>query len=145
MEEKNKGGRPAFELSDEDLTKLINMIRIQCTQVEICNIFGVTDKTLNVALKKAGEPGFSELYKKHQDEGRMSLRRSQWKSATENLNPTMLIWLGKQMLDQKDKIETDHKSSDGTMTPKPSVNLTRLSEKELKQLERLTDKATDTD
>ena len=39
----------------------------------------------------------------------------------------------------------DLSSSDGTMTPKPVANLTRLSDKELKQLERLTDKATDTD
>ncbi|GEM_PF-1996093 len=116
--EGNQGGRPPFELSADDLAKLINMIRIQCTQVEICNIFGVTDKTLNVALEKAGEPGFSELYKKHQDEGRMSLRRSQWKSATENLNPTMLIWLGKQVLDQSDKIDQRLTSPDGSMTPK---------------------------
>ena len=28
----------------------------------------------------------------------------QWQAA-ENGNPTMLIWLGKQMLDQKDKVE----------------------------------------
>ena len=38
--------------------------------------------------------------------------------------------------------QVDNTSSDGTMTPKPAVNLTRLSEKELKELERLTDKAT---
>lgn len=104
MAEKNKGGRPAFELSDDDLAKLINMIRIQCTQVEICNIYGVTDKTLNNALKKIGQPGFSELFKKHQDEGKASLRRSQWKAATEKLNPTMLVWLGKQMLGQRDQV-----------------------------------------
>lgn len=34
-----------------------------------------------------------------------------------------------------------HTSPDGSMTPKSSVNLTRLSDKELEQLERLTDKA----
>ena len=35
----------------------------------------------------------------------------------------------------------DHKSSDGSMTPQATSDLSTLSEKELKQLERLTDKA----
>jgi len=35
--------------------------------------------------------------------GRISLRRSQMKLAERN--PTMAIWLGKQWLDQKDKLE----------------------------------------
>jgi hypothetical protein len=103
-----EGGRPPFELSDADFEKLINMIRIQCTQNEICGIFGVTDKTLNEALRRRDQPGFSELYKKHQDEGRASLRRAQWKAAQDG-NPTMLVWLGKQMLGQRDKQEIEHK------------------------------------
>lgn len=111
-----KGGRPAFELSDQDFDRLISMVRIQCTQDEICGIFGVTDKTLNNALKKRGEPGFSDLYKKHSDEGKASLRREQWKAAQSG-NPTMLVWLGKQMLGQRDKHEVDNTSSDGSMTP----------------------------
>jgi len=106
MAEKNKGGRPAFELSDEDYQKLVAMIRIQCTRDEICGVFGVTDKTLSAAIKRRGEAdGFSALFKKHQDEGKASLRRSQWKAATEKLNPTMLVWLGKQMLGQRDQVE----------------------------------------
>jgi hypothetical protein len=108
MAEKNKGGRPPFELSDKDFEKLVAMIRIQCTQEEICNIYGVTHKTLNKALKERGEEGFSQLYKKHQDEGCASLRRSQWKAATEKLNPTMLVWLGKQMLGQRDQVDMHH-------------------------------------
>jgi hypothetical protein len=38
------------------------------------------------------------------EEGRMSLRRLQWKKAQEG-NTTMLIWLGKQYLGQSDKQE----------------------------------------
>lgn len=99
-----KGGRPRFELSDEDFAKLIGMIRIQCTQEEICGIYGIDHKTLNEALKRRGEPGFSQLFKRHQDEGKASLRRAQWKAAVEKHNPTMLVWMGKQMLGQKDKV-----------------------------------------
>ena len=111
-----QGGRPQFNLSDDEFEQLITMVRIQCTQEEICRIHSVTDKTLNEALKRRGEPGFSEFYKKHQDEGRASLRRAQWKAAQSG-NPTMLVWLGKQMLGQRDKQDFDLTTSDGSMRP----------------------------
>ena len=81
------------------------MARIQCTQLEICDIFEVTDKTLNLALKKHSGGSFSDLIKKNASHGKASIRRGQWKLATEKLNPTMLIWLGKQHLGQKDQVE----------------------------------------
>lgn len=119
-----KGGRPPFELDDSEFAKLVGMIRIQCTQEEICGIYGVTDKTLNKALRRRGEPGFSELFKKHQDEGKASLRRAQWKAAVENLNPTMLVWQGKQHLGQTDKVESTLKGKVQTedVTPLDRIN-----------------------
>jgi hypothetical protein len=99
-----KGGRPPFELNDQDFERLVGMLRIQCTQQEVCGVFGVTDKTLNEALRRRGAHGFSDLYKKHQDEGKVSLRRLQWKAAQDG-NTTMLVWLGKQVLGQKDRHE----------------------------------------
>ncbi len=44
---------------------------------------------------------FGVLYQKARAEKRVELAELQWKAA-ENLNPTMLIWLGKQDLDQTD-------------------------------------------
>lgn len=110
--------RPTKDLSDEDYVKLIAMIGIQCTRDEVCSVLGISDKTLTAALKRRGEPGgFSALYKKHLGEGRASLRRMQWKAAQSG-NAAMLIWLGKQHLDQHDKQDIDHKSTDGSMSPK---------------------------
>ena len=43
--------------------------------------------------------------------GKASLRRTQWKTATGG-NPTMQIWLGKNMLGQTDKQEIDHNIND---------------------------------
>lgn len=107
-----KGGRPRFELSDEDFDRLVAMIRIQCTQDEICGVFGVTAETLNASLQERGEGSFSTLYKKHQDEGKASLRRAQWKAAQDG-NPTMLVWLGKNMLGQTDRQAIEHSGPDG--------------------------------
>ena len=111
MTAKNKGGRPRKVLTDDDWAKLIAMIRIQCTQAEICGIFGMDSNTLDRIIKERGHKGFSDLFKKHGDEGKASLRRAQWKAATEDHNPTMLIWLGKQVLGQRDK--TEHSGPDG--------------------------------
>tara|TARA_R110000796_G_scaffold94486_1_gene199354 strand:+ start:2728 stop:3114 length:387 start_codon:yes stop_codon:yes gene_type:complete len=106
MTKNDNMGRPAFTLTDEQFKTIEGMARIQCTQVEICDIFEVTEKTLNVALKKHSGTTFSQLIKKNASHGKASVRRGQWKLATEKLNPTMLIWLGKQHLGQTDKVES---------------------------------------
>jgi len=98
---------PMKPMTEKELEQLINMIRIQCTRDEICDILNMSDTTLNRRIKEQGIEGvdnFEALYKKHQGEGKASLRRAQWKAAQDG-NPTMLVWLGKQMLGQKDKQE----------------------------------------
>ena len=92
-------------LDDKDFARLVQMIRIQCTQDDICCVFGMSPDSLGRRLKERGVGTFAELYKKHAHEGKASLRRAQWQSATEKLNPTMLIWLGKNMLGQRDVID----------------------------------------
>jgi len=121
MTTNNKGGRPRKELTEDDWNKLIAMIRIQCTQDEICGIFGMTAETLNDRIQERGEDSFSTLFKKHSDEGKASLRRAQWKAATEDHNPTMLVWLGKQMLAQRDKME--HSGPDGGPMPVTRIEI----------------------
>ena len=95
---------PTKPLDDKDWERLINMVRIQCTREEICNIFDMTEKTLNSRISERGEGNFSLLYKKYGDEGKASLRRMQWKSANGG-NVSMQIFLGKQMLGQTDKTQ----------------------------------------
>ena len=101
----NQVGRPKVELTDNDWKKIIGMIQIQCTAVEICGVFGISEDTLGRRIKETEwleADNFAELYKKHQHEGRASLRRAQWKAAQDG-NSTMLVWLGKQVLGQRDK------------------------------------------
>ena len=92
MAEKNKVGAPKKQL---DYKLIEDLAMIQCTQQEIANILEVSVRTLQ------RDEEFCRIYKKGQDNGKMSLRRMQWKAATEG-NHTMLVWLGKQYLDQKD-------------------------------------------
>ena len=71
---------------------------IQCTTAEIAKIVGVSEARLD------HDKEYIRIHKKGLDEGRMSLRRLQWQKANEG-NVTMLIWLGKQYLGQKDRQE----------------------------------------
>ena len=98
---------PSKPMTDKDFEQLVGMIRIQCTRDEICNILNMSEDTLNRRIAERGIEGvqnFAALYKKHQGEGHASLRRAQWKAAQDG-NPTMLVWLGKQVLGQRDKQE----------------------------------------
>ena len=103
-------GRPKIEINWEDVRKLS---LLQCTQNEIASFLGVSVDTL---LRRKE---FCELHKKGMEEGRMSLRRLQWKKAQDG-NTTMLIWLGKQYLGQSDKQELSGK--DGQPLS-PNINM----------------------
>jgi hypothetical protein len=98
---------PSKPMDDRMFEQLISMIRIQCTAEEISGVLGMSVDTLDRRIKEReieGVTNFADLYKKHSGEGKASLRREQWKLAQAG-NPTMLVWLGKQMLGQKDKQE----------------------------------------
>lgn len=96
-----EGGRPRVEI---DIDQLRNLVRIQCTAEECASVLNCSADTLDRRLKEEGFDGFADFYKRHSSEGKASLRRAQWKAAQDG-NPTMLIWLGKQMLAQRDKHE----------------------------------------
>lgn len=95
-----KTGRPRKEI---DQKQFENLCGLQCTEEEICGWFDVTDKTLNSWCRRVYGVNFSEVFKQKRVNGKISLRRSQFKLAENNAN--MAIWLGKQYLGQKDKPE----------------------------------------
>ena len=95
----NKGGRPRKEIDAKLVEQLAS---IQCTDEEIAAICGVSHDTL--LRRKNDDPVFLEAIEQGRAKGRVSLRRLQWKAANSG-NPTLLIWLGKQILGQSDKAE----------------------------------------
>lgn len=94
-----KKGRHYKEINE---TQFESLCAIQCTESEICDVLGVTDKTLNAWCKRTYKMNFSEIFRLKRSKGKASLRRLQYKEA-EKGNVTMLIWLGKQWLDQAEK------------------------------------------
>ena len=63
---------------------------------EIADWYGVTEQSIRYR--------FNEYLAKARSSLKIKLRRAQLKVAIENENPTMLIWLGKQMLGQSENV-----------------------------------------
>lgn len=94
--ETKKMGRPQREI---DLRLVARLAKIQCTIQEISSILDIPYGTLT------NRPDFTAVYKKNCEGGKCSLRRLQFKLAQKSA--AMAIFLGKQYLGQKDKVEFD--------------------------------------
>ena len=99
----------ARPLKEIDKKQFENLCGLQCTKEEICSFFELTDKTLETWCKREYGLGFSEVFRQKRGKGKISLRRAQFRLAEKNAN--MAIWLGKQYLDQKDRIEDGNKDA----------------------------------
>jgi hypothetical protein len=81
-----------------DLVQLEKLCSIQCTDEDLAGAFGVTTRTIENKRKK---PEYAEAMRRGRAKGRISVRREQFK-LLERGNASMAIWLGKQLLDQRD-------------------------------------------
>ena len=102
---KNKKGRPEIKFNKEDLKTIETLGKIKAPYDLIANHFGCSTRT--IANKMADEESdFFHAYKKGFAKARMALAKKQLEIALGG-NVTMLIWLGKQWLEQTDKQEID--------------------------------------
>lgn len=97
---KKAGRRPL----DIDPAQVEALARIDCTTPEIAAVVGCSEDTL--------ERRFAGNLEKGRREGRASLRRMQYKLAMDG-NATMLIWLGKMQLGQRETVRQEHSGVDG--------------------------------
>jgi hypothetical protein len=81
-------GRKLLDISEDDVRRLA---AIDCTPREMARFFGCDEQTISRR--------FSSLIEKTRARTYSTLRRRQLEVAIEG-HPTMLIWLGKQMLGQ---------------------------------------------
>jgi len=105
---KGEGGRPRKEVAWAQVDKLCQLHAPAC---EIADYLSVTDWPVSYntldrhAMEEHGVTFGEYVRQKTASFGKIKLRQLQWKTA-ESGNPTMLIWLGKQMLGQTDKVDT---------------------------------------
>lgn len=89
----------------EETPKLIDQIRslgmLQCTQKDAAGVLGVAVNTFTDFLSR--NPASKAAWENGPSAGRVSVRRKQYDLAMKG-NARLLVWLGKQWLDQRDKI-----------------------------------------
>jgi hypothetical protein len=81
-----------------DLVELEKLCSVNCTDEEIAAWFSLSTRTIESRRK---QPKFAEVMNRGRAKGRISVRRAQMK-LLESGNGTMGIWLGKQLLGQRD-------------------------------------------
>ena len=88
-------GRKAIPI---DLIELEKLCFLHCTDEEIADFLSVSVRTL---VNRRKDPAFAEVMRRGRGKGRISVRRAQWKLMDAG-NAQMSIWLGKQVLGQRD-------------------------------------------
>jgi hypothetical protein len=83
-----------------------NLCHIQCTVKEMEHILCCEYHTIDRWCKRTYLDTYSNVYKRFAEGGKASLRRNQFNLSKSN--SSMAIWLGKQMLGQKDETAVKH-------------------------------------
>lgn len=124
--DQGKPGRP----KKEGITakRLERLGRLHCTLEELAGHFDVSVATMTRRLQ---QPALREAFERGRSKGKITVRRYQIKLLRAG-NATMGIWLGKQLLGQRDvqEIEVGPKSES-------AQNLAALSTDELMEYRRL--------
>jgi hypothetical protein len=97
-----KRGPKPIQIDWEQFDKLCY---IQCSLLEIAAFFECSEDTIENKVKQTHGIKFSDYSKQKRGKGKISLRRKQFDQAMHG-NTTLLIWLGKQYLEQSDKQES---------------------------------------
>ncbi len=117
------GGRPRAEDSfDMEQVKLFG--RFRATYKTMADFLNVSERTIERLMADEGSK-FCRYYNKGFSTMKMSLSEAQVNAAL-NGNSALLIWLGKQHLDQRDKQEIESKVE---VTGRPVISFGDTSKK----------------
>lgn len=89
----------AQKVTDDKRQSVFRLARLGCTVAEIAWVTGISAATIKRRFRRELDRGHAQLC--------TSIRRRQLAAARKG-NITMLIWLGKQFLGQKDRQEVVH-------------------------------------
>ena len=96
--------RKKIEVDPEQVRELA---RLGCTWDEIAGVLKIARSTLVVRMR---EKRFRDAYEQGVAEGDVSIRRAQYDSALKG-KTGMLVWLGKNRLNQTDRVETRNETT----------------------------------
>lgn len=130
MVDKNVGGRPPkLEPDDKTIKFVSGLATIGCTKKEAAAALLVSEPTFHKFLND--HPAVVEAWDMGAGQLAVSLRRKQWKMADKSA--AMLIFLGKNILGQVDKIEHSGPNG-GPIETKGTVDVAGLTLEQLRAL-----------
>ena len=100
-------GRPEALI---DWTTATALLQAGCTGVQIASRFGIHPNTLYERCKKEHNCEFSEYSQQKREHGETLLLQKQFDAAMKG-DKTMLIWLGKQRLGQKERSANENETT----------------------------------
>lgn len=131
--QKGSGGRPPKQINYKVLD---NLCKIQCTEKEIEAILEMDYNTIQAHIVEEQGKSFSEYIQEKAMGGKRSLRRKQFELAMKG-DRTMLVWLGKNYLNQADKHEISGSNGGPIKTADQTATLAKLSNEKLDLLEEI--------
>lgn len=93
-----------------DWKKVDSYLKAQCDGAAIAGILGIAPLTLYRACEREHKVNFNAYAQQKKAEGKELLRAKQFQTAMDG-DKTLLIWLGKQYLGQKDKQEVEQSTT----------------------------------
>lgn len=103
-------GRPKVTINWSEVDKYL---KAQCDGVGIAAILGVHPATLYRACEETHKVNFANYSQAKKAEGKELLRQKQMEVAIDG-DKTMLVWLGKQYLDQSEKVAANNINTNKT-------------------------------
>ena len=130
-------GRPPKTLTTEQMSQ-VEALAAYLTQEQIADYFGIGRTTFIAMLDR--DPDISEHYKRGKAKAIGSVAQGLLQKARNGDTASAIFYL-KTQAGWRETNHIDHTSSDGTMTPKAALDVSKLSTKELGSLVELLDKA----
>jgi hypothetical protein len=103
-----------------DWDKAASYAQAGCNGVQIAGMLGIHPNTLYEACDRENKLSFSDWIAAKRSKGDAMIIAKQFEAAIKNGDKTMLIWLGKQRLGQRDKSDHDYTSGG---EPMPTITL----------------------
>lgn len=100
-----KSQYPGRKPASIDWERVDKLLRSHCTGTGVASLLGIHPETLYRTCKDKFKMDFSEYSRLKKSEGKELLREKQFDVALAG-EKSLLIWLGKQYLEQSDKLET---------------------------------------
>jgi len=100
---KSNAGAPKAVINWREVDALLEA---GCSGAEVASSIGLNKATIYDRCMKDNGIQFSKYSQQKREKGNSILRAKQYQVAIEDGDKTMLVWLGKNRLDQSDKKET---------------------------------------